>query len=301
MLRSEWSLVATLVGCLGLASLALWDSQIPKQSNAPEQQQAQNKSSPPNKPVFRSPAKFAEPVEPSEYYQPCGQPGSEGNSDLCAQWSAANAAREAAKWAWWQLWLSGFGVIGLVITLWFNFRALGIAERSEIETKDALAIAQKNADAAENHVLIAQDTAKRQLRAYVVVTELKRTEINGRQTVCIAIHNTGQTPAHNFVVGSSLRYGAPISVSDEIEPLLQSEESKGTIGPGHPVSMTHDMVDFLRIEMLRPLRTKRTELRIVGAIRYTDIFEDRHECRFNYLFDPAKMEFFAGASGNFST
>lgn len=134
-----------------------------------------------------------------EYKTPCRNPEGKDESDLCAQWHAAEAAKEAADWAWHQLWLSAFGVAGLAITLWFNFRALRLAERESEETKGALAIARENADAAhlgaasaaraaasssENN-RIARETMQRQLRPYVYISD---------QTVSFRhMHSVGMT------------------------------------------------------------------------------------------------------------
>ncbi len=46
---------------------------------------------------------------------PCHNPNSEGESDLCAQWKAANAAEDSAFWTKWGFWIA---VIGSSFLLW---------------------------------------------------------------------------------------------------------------------------------------------------------------------------------------
>src|SRR5258708_4180130 len=61
-----------------------------------------------------------------DYYRPCNQARQQSESDLCAQWHAADAAGQSAYWAQRQFWLSVIGFAGLLATLilnWFSTRA----------------------------------------------------------------------------------------------------------------------------------------------------------------------------------
>ncbi|WP_141243941.1 hypothetical protein [Sphingomonas lenta] len=69
-------------------------------------------------------------VQRREKREPCRDQRSRDDSDLCAQWRAVEASRNAADWAFWQLILSGFGVIGLILSLDFNRRALAAAREA---------------------------------------------------------------------------------------------------------------------------------------------------------------------------
>jgi hypothetical protein len=92
----------------------------------------------------------------------CDQGKDERNSDLCAQWKAADAARDAANYAFWALF---FGVVGtglLVWTLW--------------ETR----VASRNT-----------------LRAYLAVDAVTATVDDGFKAQIKWI-NCGATPAHNI-------------------------------------------------------------------------------------------------------
>ena len=62
-------------------------------------------------------------LENSEAKPLCHNPKGAVESDLCAQWRAANAAAESAVWAERQFWASFFGIFGLGMTLYFSARA----------------------------------------------------------------------------------------------------------------------------------------------------------------------------------
>jgi hypothetical protein len=110
------------------------------------------------------------------------------------------------------MWLSALGVIGLGITLLFNFRALDLAEKESVETKGALTIAERNAafagraaKAASEANSIAREAMQRQLRPFVYVGHPKITYthilgfdiIGDTADVTLDITNYGQTPAYN--------------------------------------------------------------------------------------------------------
>ena len=52
-----------------------------------------------------------------DYQKPCDRQERNRNSDLCAQWTAADAARDAADWSYVSLWLTGASLFGLLVTL----------------------------------------------------------------------------------------------------------------------------------------------------------------------------------------
>ncbi|MDF8335084.1 hypothetical protein [Novosphingobium cyanobacteriorum] len=52
-----------------------------------------------------------------EFRRPCEDPKGQGESDLCAQWRAANAAEDSAFWAMLAFWPTCFGVVGLIVTI----------------------------------------------------------------------------------------------------------------------------------------------------------------------------------------
>jgi hypothetical protein len=62
-------------------------------------------------------------AKPAEKDGGCQDRKDRRDSDLCAQWKAADAATNAAEYACWTLWISAFGTCLLVWTLWETRRA----------------------------------------------------------------------------------------------------------------------------------------------------------------------------------
>lgn len=228
MFRMCRGIILTIAGLILVGA-----SEAPKPPTKSEKQQTEHTVEQAKPAAETDTTKPSKAVEPPEYYQPCGQRGSESNSDLCAQWSAAKAASKAAKWAWWQLWLSGLGVLGLCITLWFNFRALKLAEGASEETKGALAIAERNADAAAEHVIIARDSAKHQLRPYLYIERIEPIILlSETRNISIKLKNFGKTPAENVEISNSFRLcksGQAVSKTTDLSKRSKSRD----IPPGH--------------------------------------------------------------------
>lgn len=60
-----------------------------------------------------------EAVQPSEQERPCDQGNDNRQSDLCAQWKAADAAGESARWTFWTFIVSIFGTVGIIATIFY--------------------------------------------------------------------------------------------------------------------------------------------------------------------------------------
>jgi hypothetical protein len=71
-------------------------------------------------------------AEPGQYQQPCPDGKDDNRSDLCAQWHAALAASEAARWSFWSMFLAfcsvGTSVVGIVL-IWRTLLNDHIAKR----------------------------------------------------------------------------------------------------------------------------------------------------------------------------
>jgi hypothetical protein len=72
-----------------------------------------------------------DPSDP-RYQKPCGKAEDKPYSDLCAQWTAANAAEKSAFWAVWGVFASAAGLIGLLISLFLTMRATNLAARATL-------------------------------------------------------------------------------------------------------------------------------------------------------------------------
>ena len=121
-------------------------------------------------------APFVKQLNTLVYQAPCHAPEDHIQCDLEAQWKAADSARDAANWSWYQMIISMFGLAGLLYSLELTRKATGVAIAATKDADKALGIAARNADAADEQVAHAKDTARRQLRAYVFVENVLLTE-----------------------------------------------------------------------------------------------------------------------------
>lgn len=119
-------------------------------------------------------------------------------SDLCAQWKAADAAADSATWTFWTLIT---GIVGLFLgsgTLFAAWRAAHWAKRAAEETG-------KGATAAET----ALDESRQQMRPYVAFTNADDDQTGpfSRATaIRLKIKNFGNIPAQNvtLAIGGNL-------------------------------------------------------------------------------------------------
>lgn len=161
MPRAYRCILVVFVGWLSLAN-------TPKPSSNPERPKAESNEAQPAKLIAPPAPQPVKPVQPLELYRPCGRSEINYNSDLCAQWKAAEAASEAAFWTEWGFWLGLVGTTGLLTTLFYTRAAVKVAQEATKDADKAIAIATRNADAAAEQALISKQSADRQLRPYLI-------------------------------------------------------------------------------------------------------------------------------------
>jgi len=91
--------------------------------------------------------------EGPEYYNPCDSKEENRNSDLCAQWKAADAARESADWTRRTFYVSIVGGIIAFLTLAAAVAAAVFAKLAADHTAEGAIQAKRSAEAAENTFL----------------------------------------------------------------------------------------------------------------------------------------------------
>jgi len=140
-----------------------------------------------------------DPVSPavrsSLHDEACAQAAESGSDDpeyhnkrdLCAQYRAAVAAEANAESACWQIWLSGLGLVALLISLWFT----GWAAREAANSARAAAISNDQAGR-----FFAEER-----RPWVAVTpglaNVENPTLLGGYPLQMVAKNTGLTPAVN--------------------------------------------------------------------------------------------------------
>jgi hypothetical protein len=237
-----------------------------------------DKSQPAN--ASANPSPTATPVAAQDSSGDSLKSKSDSSSDNHQQ-AAINISNSAAltEWTWhdkvawfFGLVLTGFLVWGVIVAR----RTLAAIQEQTKETARA-------AKAAEDAVAVAGNTARRQLRAYLCVSEARLnfradSQIKGQ----IEIKNTGQTPAYEVRtwIDSILREHPLISSLKR--PTADFPQSDGIIGPGrHQIAVTHPLygkeIDFGRVYY------PGHAFYVYGECSYRDIFEKRHVLSFRMI------------------
>lgn len=237
MLRGYRLPILAAFGLLVVAA-APSDKQTPEQKGgqhqAPAKQTITQAPPPPAPPV-------ALPIQGPEKDRGCEKGQDARDSDLCAQWKAADAASDAAKWSLVSVWVGVAGAALLLWTLW--------------ETRL---------------------TGRRGLRAYVVLKsgEVEKMAVGQPVLVRAYITNCGQTPAMKLQAYCGVRLRPP---NHDFHLVLSPLDSGIDMGAG----IDHEMQAFdeapLTLEQLRQIEAGElcVYLAIVG--RYVDIFGATHK------------------------
>ena len=241
-----------------------------------------------------------------ENQQPCRNPQGHDASDLCAQWRAADAAQRAARWAWWQMVFSLTGIVGLVVTLWFNFAAWDQARKSKRDTDKALGHAEESAKAMQavadtlqsQSAFVAQNTetnrqiadsqqkyATLQLRAYISVkighAIFQDREGNLRFEAKPTLVNSGQTAAKSIthrIRAAILPSPLPDSFEFETAPIAGRD---GFIPPHEDRIISAVVDDFIDDGSVHHIMARMGRgLYVWGKITYTDEFDIERETIF---------------------
>jgi hypothetical protein len=176
------------------------------------------------------------------------------DSDLCAQWKAADAARDAAQYALATLLVSILGT-GL---LYWTFRETRL-------------------------------TSRRELRAYVYAepTNLISYEKSKRVEAEYAIRNAGSTPAYDVIHGGGIDVLPVRDAKDFFDiqnaDIRTGEETPVVIHAGQQAFGAVERKDFIIDEdMLRLLAGGGSALYVWGFVEYKDAFRRRRRGRFCY-------------------
>lgn len=285
MLRGYRGIIVAVAGLILIGS-----AQPPKQTAGAQKTERPSEAGKgaPNR--ARATTEPAKAVQPAKNEQPCGPHRYRGYDDLCAQWKAADSADQAAQWAWWQLWLSGLGVFGLGMTLWFNFRALRLAEKSAAETAGALEIARQNAQSAGEANKIAREGMEKQLRAYVVVSYVEIFSDKAKPGyIQIAAHfqNVGETPATDLTAGifGRVLHGTQFRC-DRTRGETSGGRSNLVLAKGSKPSVVSHSVELFNGLTASDVINGDYSSFAFGLITYADVFGQRHETTFCFVTNP---------------
>jgi hypothetical protein len=207
--------------------------------------------------------KLAEATDTGEYQKPCAETEANNQSDLCAQWYAAHAARDAADWAKWSLLIAVIGAGGIIAALLLTIDSNRIA----------------------------RDSAKRQLRAYLNPTTigLKADPSDSRLRATVQYENSGEIPAQKVsnvasihVFEGDARFAALPGLTEK-EPMWYALLGKGE--------------KRVLVQGSQELPAKASEILegnytvfVDGCLTYVDIFGETHRTHYRYFRSPGSMK-----------
>jgi hypothetical protein len=230
-------------------------------------------------------AAITEAAKPSEKDRGCTQGKEERQSDLCAQWKAADAASDAARWAMASLFVGIVGTGLLVWTLW--------------ETRQS---------------------SRRELRAYLFADSVGCYEIwepkknrlgrtkkhkTGIVGATVFIKNSGQTPAYK------VRHIGEVAICKCFEESLLEIGDGDIKGFLNQIPASGVIHKFRRMahapseEQIAGLKTGNYAVYVFGRIDYEDAFKRRHFTNYKFFYSawpiPDELTMSFAESGNTAT
>jgi len=156
--------------------------------------------------------------KPSDLTRPCRAGDDNRDSDLCAQWKAADAARSAANAAWL------FGLLATLVgsaTLVAAWAAALWAKKAADHTERGADEASRAADAAETSIGETKRIGEAQVRCYPTATsaEIGHTA-DGAAMIKVMVKNAGLSPALNVTLEARVTHliNRKTHVASEIMP-----------------------------------------------------------------------------------
>ena len=241
-----------IVAALGLVLAA----HHPNAEAQPKQSNPQERSASALENIASRYGEQAKRSESSRETEQCDQGDDKRHSDLCAQWKAADAAADSAWWAAVGGFASASGTILVLIALYLAFRSNWIA----------------------------RDTAKRQLRAYVSVSDVSLApegpHLPYNLQGSVTFINTGETPAIDLeaALWVAVSAGSFLDRMPIIEHPISDSPSKTVLGAGLPQQITH--VTQITGHNAAEIMSGDFTVVVHGLIRYRDIFGQLQETRY---------------------
>ncbi|WP_428249184.1 hypothetical protein [Ferrovibrio sp.] len=194
--------------------------------------------------------------------------------DLEAQWAAAAAGERMARLAVWQLVFGGLGIVAVGWSLYY--------------TRKALELSRKSADAAEESIAVARESAERELRAYLSMTPNKLGGLYEGGTVSIEFKpvNHGQSPAFRMRHVFEIRtLSLPLPDDFIFEEPTRIIDNHITIFPNVDTNKTWFNAKATTTQgELEEIRNKRAGLFCWGTTFYEDIFGKQRTVNFRVYF-----------------
>lgn len=250
MSRSYRGIILATVGWLTLVGAA----QSPQSDNQTNQAAAAESLNQATNTVV---AAIRSAIHPPDKDMGCAQGHDERSSDLCAQWKAADSARDAAEYAFWGLIIGAVGTAMLLITF---------AETRKV--------------------------SRAQLRAYISIKpmglKIFQVAVGKQIEASLKITNGGQTPAYNVVWhGNIVALSKDMAVDffDESNdsPPPYKEPRPTLINSSDSIEADLESVDPISSQDWAEVVAGTKNLYLYGTGEYKDVFKRTRHTRFCYL------------------
>lgn len=189
------------------------------------------------------------------------------------------AQQDSADAAFWMAWISFATLTATLVALWFVKGTLDATREAVKDTSEAT-------DAMRKANELAEDTAKRQLRAYVGVQSItiENVVMGLKPSAHIIAKNFGQTPADKFDLISYLALWPPDSENFLVVP-SDAEHSYSTLAPGTVSNAYPKLAEVMTPELLTLYGSGAVRIFAFGEIRYEDAFGDPRVTHFRCYMD----------------
>jgi hypothetical protein len=163
---------------------------------------------------------------------------------------------------------------------------LGLIRTAADEAEKAGTAAERAADATTASVNLARSTAEKQLRAYVLVTNItiSGVEPDATPTANIIFKNSGQTPASDLQVFVAM---ALIDYPPQIHPIDDEPSPIGSVtvlGPNSEYVVPAGLVGRLGADQYLAIHSGEQAIHIIGTIKYRDAFGIERHTNFNSFY-----------------
>lgn len=268
MSRSYWLPIIAIVG------LALCTSP-PCNAKQPDPKEVANQIEPPAPSIV-----IEEVKEGPEYYKPCAQEQDNRESDLCAQWKAADAARESADWTRRAFWTALGGTVIAFLTLCAAVAAAWFAREAALHT-------ERSADAAEDTLEEAKVTTRIELRARLSVLPRGINPMGDLKEGIghVALKNIGKVPAQEVTLHVFMKFGVGEESDFSIPP--DSHRVERTLQPD--TQMIEGSKQQFPIDQFITDTSKKYVF-VWGVSYYDDGYGNRRKTQFCHRYHAAKSD-----------
>jgi hypothetical protein len=141
-------------------------------------------------------------------------------------------------------------------------------------------------EAGERQRLLSEDTAKRQLRAYVTVNGVMRTkdpgDLNGQGfAVLVDVKNSGQTPAYDFLQWARIEI-REFPLVNRLPIHCLENPTRGILPPETKNLAFPTFTRALTVFEENAILANHTAVYVYGELDYLDVFGGRHLTRFRF-------------------